>query len=105
MSPGLPSFASLIAAQRLIGPAVPFGELTLTSVGFEADGVTIAERRISLEPDRTVRRADAEQRDVVRPVRPAPVEGEPARVVEPAHYHFNSTGLLALTCQQSHAGQ
>src|SRR5262245_18510326 len=36
------SGASLIAAQRLIGPAVPLGEFTLTVVGFDADGVTTA---------------------------------------------------------------
>src|SRR5215510_11468519 len=42
MSPGLPSPASLIVAQRVIGPAVPPGELTLTEVGFESDGVTTA---------------------------------------------------------------
>src|SRR5262245_48831863 len=46
MSPARPggelSGASLIAAQRLIGPAVPLGEVTLTTVGLEADGVTTA---------------------------------------------------------------
>src|SRR5262245_18638118 len=42
MSPGLPSLASLIAAQRMIGPAVPPGALTLTAVGFETDAVTMA---------------------------------------------------------------
>src|SRR5215510_9482698 len=42
ISPGLPSLASLIVAQRVIGPAVPPGELTLTEVGFESDGVTMA---------------------------------------------------------------
>src|SRR5215813_6065398 len=36
------SGASLIAAQRLIGPAVPLGEFTLTTTGLEADGVTTA---------------------------------------------------------------
>jgi hypothetical protein len=29
-------------AQRLIGPAEPLGEFTLTTVGFEAEGVTTA---------------------------------------------------------------
>src|SRR5215470_1161811 len=36
------SGASLIVAQRLIGPAVPLGEFTLTTTGLEADGVTTA---------------------------------------------------------------
>jgi hypothetical protein len=32
----------LIAAQRVIGPAVPPGEFTLTDDGFKSDGVTTA---------------------------------------------------------------
>src|SRR4030095_15971880 len=36
------SGTSVIAAQRLIGPAVPLGEFTLTTTGLEADGVTMA---------------------------------------------------------------
>src|SRR5262249_35698276 len=42
MSPRLSSFVSLIAAHRVIGPAVPAAVLTLTDSGFEADGVTMA---------------------------------------------------------------
>src|SRR5262249_23407361 len=41
MLPGLPSFTSLIAAQRVIGPAVPPGEFTLTVTGFAAAGATM----------------------------------------------------------------